>query len=398
MIARSLAALVGDGDAEIAVNAGPYARDGVPALGGGAPSLPDARATVEESADGLVLANGAVRLVVDARGLLTSVRDLTADRELVPPGAAANLLQLHRDTPTQWDAWDIDEHYRRHGRDLVELDELTVLERGPERAAVRIVRKAGASTITQVVALLAGSAAVDIGTDVDWHERQKLLKLAFPLDVHADRATSEIQFGHLHRPTHTNTSWDAARFETVRTPLGARRRAGLRRRRRQRLHLRPRHRPQHAPRRGHHHDGAPVAAARPAVPRSQRRPGPRTGSPCRCGSGATIGDAVAEGYRLNLPLRTVTGAAALAPLLAVDHPAVVVEAVKLAEDGSGDVVVRLYEAHGGRATARVTADFPHTSVVETDLLEAPLAEPVALSPDGGLTVRPFQIVTLRFAR
>ena len=58
------------------------------------------------------------------------------------------------------------------------------------------------------------AAAVEIVTDVDWHDRQKLLKLAFPLDVHADRATSEIQFGHVHRPTHANTSWDAARFET----------------------------------------------------------------------------------------------------------------------------------------------------------------------------------------
>jgi alpha-mannosidase len=397
VIARSLAALVGDGDAEIAVNAGPYARDGVPALGGGAPSLPDARATVEETADGLVLANGAVRLVVDARGLLTSVRDLTADRELVPPDAAANLLQLHRDTPTRWDAWDIDEHYRRHGRDLVELDELTVLERGPEQVAVRIVRKVGASTITQVVALPAGSAAVDIGTDVDWHERQKLLKLAFPLDVHADRATSEIQFGHLHRPTHTNTSWDAARFETVA------------------------HRWVHVGEPGYGvavandstygHDigrstrpgGGTTTTVRLSLLRAPLFPDPtadqgRHRLAVSLRVGATIGDAVAEGYRLNLPLRTVTGAAAPAPLLAVDNPAVVVEAVKLAEDGSGDVVVRLYEAHGGRATARVTAAFPHTSVGETDLLEAPLVEPVALSPDGGLTMRPFQIVTLRFGR
>jgi alpha-mannosidase len=83
----------------------------------------------------------------------------------------------------------------------------------------------------------------------------------------------------------------------------------------------------------------------------------------------------------------------------VDSPAVVVEAVKLAEDGSGDVVVRLYEAHGGRATARVTAGFEHTGVVETDLLERPLAEPVALSGDGTrLNLRPFRIVTLRYRR
>ena len=67
--------------------------------------------------------------------------------------------------------------------------------------------------------------------------------------------------------------------------------------------------------------------------------------------GATSRDAVAEGYRLNLPLRRVRGARPIAPLLAVSDPAVVVEAVKLAEDGSGDVVVRLYEALGSRARA-----------------------------------------------
>jgi alpha-mannosidase len=111
--------------------------------------------------------------------------------------------------------------------------------------------------------------------------------------------------------------------------------------------------------------------------------------------GATIGDAVAEGYRLNLPLRRVRGGEDVAPLVVVDDPAVVVEAVKLAEDGSGDVVVRLYEALGTRAAARITATFDHASVAETDLLERPLPEPVALDGDR-LRLRPFQIVTLRF--
>jgi alpha-mannosidase len=338
-----------------------------------------------------------VRVVIDERGLLTSVRDLAADRELVPPGAAANLLQLHRDTPVKWDAWDIDEHYRRHGRDLVDVDELAVVERDAERVAVRIVRKAGASTITQVVSLRAGAAAVDVVTDVDWHERQKLLKLAFPLDVHADRATSEIQFGHVHRSTHANTSWDAARFETVA------------------------HRWVHVGEPGYgvavandstyghdtlratRPDGGTTTTVRLSLLRAPLFPDPaadqgahRLAVALRVGS--TIGDAVASGYRLNLPLRTVRGAHAVAPLLAVDDPGVVVEAVKLAEDGSGDVVVRLYEALGSRATARITADFTYASVVETDLLERPLPQPVALSADGTqLTLRPFRIVTLRFA-
>ncbi len=76
-----------------------------------------------------------------------------------------------------------------------------------------MTRAFGASRITQEMTLRAGSRRVDIATDIDWHESEKVLKAAFPLDVHAERSTAEVQFGHVHRPTHANTSWDAARFE-----------------------------------------------------------------------------------------------------------------------------------------------------------------------------------------
>ncbi len=116
--------------------------------------------------------------------------------------------------------------------------------------------------------------------------------------------------------------------------------------------------------------------------------------------GAEVAEAVVEGYRANLPVRSVRGAAAPAPLVRLEgDPGVVVEAVKLAEDRSGDVVVRLYEAHGGRASARLVAGFEATEVVETDLLERPLDAPRALTDrDGSISLRPFQIATLRLRR
>ncbi|MPY61304.1 glycosyl hydrolase-related protein, partial [Streptomyces spongiae] len=127
--------------------------------------------------------------------------------------------------------------------------------------------------------------------------------------------------------------------------------------------------------------------------------------------GAGIADAVREGYRVNLPEREVPGDARVAPLVAVggaDADAVVVEAVKLADDGSGDVVVRLYEAHGGRARAVLTPGFEAARVVETDLLERPWddgpqrAAVTSVRDDGTgtveLSLRPFQIVTLRYVR
>ena len=132
----------------------------------------------------------------------------------------------------------------------------------------------------------------------------------------------------------------------VRAPLGARRRARLRGRGGQRLHVRPRHHPRR-PR-------PPPCGCRCCARRSSPTPTPtraNTGSASRCGSVRRSATPSREGYRLNLPLRRVRGGNDIAPLVVVDDPAVVVEAVKLAEDGSGDVVVRLYEALGSRASS-----------------------------------------------
>jgi alpha-mannosidase len=117
-----------------------------------------------------------------------------------------------------------------------------------------------------------------------------------------------------------------------------------------------------------------------------------------------VEDAVVAGYRMNLAPRVVAGAEGdeVRPLLTVSAPGVVVEAVKLAEDGSGDLVVRLYEALGQREHAEVRFEAPHATVLETDLLERPLEEASAIvsRSEGGvrLRLRPFQIVTLRVAR
>ncbi|GAA5016049.1 glycoside hydrolase family 38 C-terminal domain-containing protein [Terrabacter aeriphilus] len=419
-IATSLAELAGPGDDTLVFNSAPYAVGSASALGAGpvvaateavaAPSGAPAPVTVgSDDAGGIVLDNGLVRAVVDGDGLLASVLDLRADsRELLPPGSRGGLLQLHRDTPTQWDAWDIDEHYKRHTTDLVTADLVKTVRADADGAAVRVVRSFGASRVEQLITLDAGSTVIGFDLDIDWHERQKLLKLAFPVDVHAERAASEIQFGHVNRPTHANTSWDVARFETCA------------------------HRWVHVGESGwgaavvndstYGHDigrttraeGGTTTTVRLSLLRAPVYPDPEADQGThrlRVGLvvGAGIADAVREGYRINLPLREVRGGAVPAPLVRVEgSDAVVVEAVKLAEDRSGDVVVRLYEAHGGRARARLVPGFAVAEVVETDLLERPLAEPAALV-DGGsaddtdaagatLSLRPFQIVTLRLRR
>lgn len=402
LISSSVRELAGAGTESVVLNAGPYALNGVPALGGGAPTA-QVGASVERTDAGIVLRNGLVSVTIDSDGLFTSVRDESAGREVLPAGSFGNLLKLYRDTPTQWEAWDIDEHYRRTGTELTEVESIDIITDSAEVVGVRVIRSFGGSRVVQDITLEAGSSSVGLDLRIDWHERRKLLKLLFPLDVHADRAASEIQFGHVFRPTHANTSWDAARFETVA------------------------HRWVHVGEPGYGvavandstygHDiaretdaaGRSATTIRLSLLRAPLFPDPGADQGAQhmrvsLRVGAEIPDAIAEGYRLNLPLRTVDGVAASAveALVSVDNPAVVVEAVKLAEDRSGDVIVRLYEAHGSRARARIIRSFEATDVVETDLLERPLPESrVSLSTEGAALdaeLRPFQLVTLRFRR
>ncbi|MGW0416925.1 alpha-mannosidase, partial [Streptomyces collinus] len=347
-------ALAGEGDTPLVFNAAPHPRAGVPA-GGAATARTEGATTLRPRPDGgHVLDNGLLRIEIDARGLVVSARDLAAGRETIAPGAAANLLQLHADFPNMWDAWDVDEFYRNTVTDLTDADAVTA---GEDGSSVRVVRSFGASRVTQVLSLPPGEGRLVLDTEVDWHETEKFLKLAFPLDLHAERYASETQFGHFHRPTHTNTSWEAAKFEACN------------------------HRFVHLEEPGwgvavvndstYGHDvtrtvrtrgdRGTTTTVRVSLLRAPRFPDPETDQGVHrfrhaLVPGAGIADAVREGWRINVPERRATGAGAVSPLVTVDNPAVVVTAVKLADDGSGDVVIRFHEAHGGRATATLARD------------------------------------------
>lgn len=396
IIADSLRSLVGEGDRTLLANAAPHARAGAPALGiAAAPGARDV--TPRAEGDGFVLDNGIVHAVIDARGLLISLVDVVSGREVVPAGQAAGLFEVFRDTPTQWDAWDIDETYRRHATRLDSADAVRV-----DGDAVVVERSIGDSTILTRFALAAGARIVRLSLDVDWHEQQKLLKLGVPVDVHTDRAASEIQFGHIVRPTHTNTSWDSARFETAahRWVRVAEPDFGVA--------VTNDSTYGHDITRHERDGGGTFSLVRLSIIRSAMFPDPGQDQGAHhlevgIVVGADVVDAVAEGYRTNLPARVVTEAAeeSVAPLVAIDAPGVVVEAVKLAQDGSGDVVVRLYEALGERTQARLEAGFDVARVSETDLLERDVDAAAVVVAQGGvvdLELRPFQLVTVRLSR
>ena len=415
LIGSSLQLLAGGAtDAEVAAhpaermvfNSTPHVRQGIPSLGAAQEVTAVGDDVVVDESDGrIVLANGITRLVIDDRGLVVSLVDLAGGREVIPAGMAGNLLQVHRDTPNEWDAWDVDAHYRRAVVELDQVESLSVSATNDE-AVVRVGRRYAESTIEQQIILARGRRDVQFTTIVEWHQRQRMLKLAYPIDVQADRSAAETQFGHLFRPTHTNTSWEAAKFEIcahrwihVAEPgfgvaIANDRTYG--------------HDVTSTPASGTAGDGpGTVTTVRLSLLRAPVYPDPDADQGhhvfrTTLVPDAEIADAVRTGYDLNLPVRTVPGSRPVTPLVTVSNPAVVVEAVKLAEDRSGDLIVRLYESLGTRSTATVRPNFAATTVQRTDLLERPLNGAATSPPDsaGGLTLvlRPFELVTLRIRR
>lgn len=247
--------------------------------------------------------------------------------------------------------------------------------------------------------------------EVDWHEHERLLKVAFPLDLHTDEITREIQFGHLRSAIHTNTSWDSARFEVcahrwvdVAEPgygvaLLNDGKYG---------HDATRERVQ-APGGGE----VPITVLRLSLLRGARYPDPEadqgrhrfTYSLLPHAGDFRSGGVVAEGYQLNAPVRIVEPVGPLGPGAALStvtagHPAVVIEAVKLADDGSGDLIVRCYEAWGGRVTTDLRFGVAVVSARSVDTLERDMGSTDLAVVDDSVTfsLRPFQILTLRVTR
>lgn len=391
LIETAQRALAGSGDSRLVFNGAPVTADGVGALGA---SVAEGVALVapQADADGHLLDNGVVAARFDESGLLVSFVDLATGRDLVAPGEAAALLQIFRDTPNQWDAWDIDVHYRHNRTELRTPTSVEVVG-----SVLEVTHDYRASRLIQRFWLTEGSDELQIETEVDWHEHEKLLKLAFPLDVRADQASSEIQFGHVKRPTYVNTSWDYARFETIahrwvhvgEPGFGAAVANGSTY--------------GHDITRSTRDDGGTTTLVRESLLRAPRFPDPAADQGVHVlrttlGVAAGVLDAAANGYRLNLPTRVIDGASAegVAPLVTVSSPSVFVEAVKLAEDHSGDVIVRLYEAQGGRAETTVTVGADFSSASTTDLLERDLGDSAFPAGEAiALKLRPFEVVTLR---
>ncbi len=170
--------------------------------------------TSELTVSPTLLENSSIRVEFNTDGDITRILDKTARREVLAPGTLANQFQAFEDRPQFWDAWDIDIFYDDKMWTAEPATSVRVVEAGLLRATLKIERQILHSHYTQHVSLAYNSPHLDVETTIEWQERHILLKVASPVDILNPAATYEIQWGNVQRPTHRNTSWVWARFET----------------------------------------------------------------------------------------------------------------------------------------------------------------------------------------
>ena len=331
--------------------------------------------------------NGFIAVNWDLDGTITSIIDVRAGRQLLPLDGKVQ-LELAPDHPIEYDAWDVEEWTRGLGAPLEGVQSVEIIDSGPLVATLRVQRTFGRSAMTQLLTLRAGSARLDLTFDIDWREDEKLLSLMIPLDVHAREAACDIQFGHVMRPTHASSSWDAAKFEVCAHRFADLSEPGF---------------GVAVLNDGRYGHGVQDGGIRVSLLRAAKFPDPTqdhghhrvTISVLPHGPG--LQSVLREAEAINTPLRAVQGRAetVAAPVISVEHPGVQVSSVKRADDGSGDLIVRLYEACGARTQVAVRAATRIDEASTCNLLEE--AQRSLDIADGfvNLTMRPFELVTLR---
>ena len=326
---------------------------------------------------------------LDENGLLSRLYDKENRREVLRPGQRGNLMRMYEDKPMHYDNWDIDCYYTEKFWDVTDVQRMEWTERGPVRATLEIERKVSRSVICQKIHFYAACPRIDFETTVDWKEHQHLLKAHFPMDVHTDEATFEIQFGNVTRKTHQNTSWDQARFEScgqkwIDVSEGHYGISLL-----------------NDCKYGHSVHNGEMALT---LIKSGTEPNPVADQEMHVFTYALYphaetwrsAETVAQAYFLNQPVRATAGGIAgeAYSLASVDAKNVILETVKQAEDGDG-VIVRLYECENARTTTKLHWNRPIASVTECDLQENALTD---VPVEGGtfkFTIKPYEIKTFR---
>lgn len=337
------------------------------------------------------LENGFYRLELNEQGEIARLYDKQAEREVLAPEGVGNRLSIFEDKPAGESAWNIDIEYQNKRWDMT-LERIEVAEVSPVRGALRVVRSFNQSRVEQLIVLYAGSRRIDFETRCDWHETEKMLKAAFEVDILSSKATYEIAYGAIERPTHQNTSWDQAKFEVAAHKWGDLSEGGYG------VSL------LNDCKYGYDIQGHTMRLTllrSPVYPDPVADKGehqftysllPHAGDWRQAGT-------VRAGYELNVPLVAALTEAhsGVLPevhnLLDVAGESAVVEALKRSEDGEG-YVLRLYESQGARGKVTIKVNLPLTRAWEANLMEQ-LEQPLAFS-EGRLTLmlKPYEIKTV----
>lgn len=340
-----------------------------------------------------VMENEYFKVEYNEKGQFAKIYDKKADRDILKPGKAGNVIVSYEDRPHNYDAWDVNNYYTEKSWDIDQVSAMEVVENGPVRACVKVERKYLDSTITQFIYLYHDIPRIDIKNVIDWKEHQIFVKDYFPIDVHTNEATFDIQYGNVKRDTHDNTSWDFAKFEVC-----------------------------------HHkwmdvsEDGYGVSMLNDckygvgvrngvigmSMLKSAIHPNPEadkelhefTYSIYPHQGGWREAGTVKQAYQINNPLTyswKENEGGTLAPeysLVSSDKDNAVIEVVKKAED-SDAVIVRLYECYNRRTPVTLIFGKELTSVVECNMMEEG-ADPVEFTGDQAtFEMKPYEIKTLK---
>eukprot|EP00002_Diphylleia_rotans_P013362 TRINITY_DN2611_c0_g1_i1.p1 TRINITY_DN2611_c0_g1~~TRINITY_DN2611_c0_g1_i1.p1 ORF type:complete len:1037 (-),score=191.12 TRINITY_DN2611_c0_g1_i1:277-3387(-) len=357
-------------------------------------ALPVADGTVSARiiGDNFVMENDDIIVTVTKTGHVSSVIDKRAQREVIDPSRAGNSFSLYDDCPLEYDAWDV-EHYVYEKQYETGLATAVLLETGPIRATVEVnFQISPQSRLVQKISLTSVSNRIDFQTNVEWNESHKLLKVHFPLTIKSQNANCEVQYGHVQRPTHYNTSWDAAKFEVCAQKwvdlseygYGA---AVL-----------------NDCKYGYSVHGNTISLS---LLRSAKSPDPTADIGFHeftysfyphLGGGPAEGGVVQEAMKLNSPIyvKGIASSVQEISFAQVDKPNIIIDCFKRAED-NGDLIIRLYESYGGTTKFKLT--FPNLNIrsaTSVNILEETI-QPLSIASNSvSLTATPFQIMTLRF--
>lgn len=350
--------------------------------------------TTDVAIDGLTAENRHYKLTLDQSGRIASLFDKAANRSVLSEGSFGNELQVFEDFPREYDNWEITDYYKQKMWILDEDASIEPITDG-SRAGFKITKSYMHSTITQYLWLYSESRRIDFETEIDWHEHHQILKAAFPLDVLSATATYDIQFGHVQRPTHENTSWDKAKFEVYGHKWVDISEPGYG------VSL------LNDCKYGYNTEGSTLKLTMlkcGTYPNPEADQGlhvftyslmPHTGDFRSAGI-------IQEAYGLNQPmLATRAEGNGIAPdtfsLVSCDKSAVMIETVKKAESDDS-MIVRMYESFGGRCTANITVAPGFRKAYLSDLMENELHELAFVDHQLTLPVSNFEIITLKLTR